>query len=182
MSKIMHCGEDKLSSWYLEIDRGLLFLVLLMIGVGFFTLVTAGAAEAARMSYPWYYFIKKAFVPYLIGLFCLFGFSMLNKKQIINISVVILVVGLVSLLLTVIPNPFQMLKNGSHRWVKIFGQTFMPADVLKPAFIVLTAWFLNKMRNVYGTDIFFNKEAWRAKWLSWWPYIVIFCLCFKVSF
>ena len=41
---------------------------------------------------------------------------------------------------------------------------------------------LNKMRGAYGSDIFLNKEAWRAKWLSWWPYIAIFLLCVAVFF
>jgi len=174
---ITHSEESKLNSWYLEIDRGLLVLVLLLMVVGLLTLITAGSADATRMGYPWYHFVQKALLPYTIGLICLFGFSMLNKKQIISISVAGLIIGIGVLLLTAFPNSFQVIKNGSHRWVRIAGQTFMPADVLKPFFIVTTAWFLALMRKQYGSDIFFNKEAWKFKKISWIPYLVVFSIC-----
>lgn len=177
MLRITRGEESRLTSWYFEIDRGLLGLVLVLVVIGVITMITAGAADATRMGYPWYHFIQKAILPYLFGLVCLFGFSMLNKKQIIQISVVGLFVGMFALLLTFFPNPFQVIKNGSHRWISIAGQTFMPADVLKPFFIVITAWFLSLMRKTYGSDIFLNKEAWRLNKISWIPYLVIFSLC-----
>lgn len=182
MLRITRGEESKLTSWYFEIDRSLLACVLCLVAIGLITLLTAGAADAARMGESWYFFIKKAFIPYSLGLMCLFGFSMLNKKQIIKISVVGLFVGIFALLLTVFPNSFQVIKNGSHRWVRIFGQTFMPADIIKPFFIVITAWFLSLMHKRYGSDIFLNKEAWRAKWTSWWPYLAIFAICILLIF
>lgn len=169
--------DSKLTSWYFEIDRGLLGLILILVVIGLITLITAGAAEATRIGEPWYNFIKKAFLPYTLGLGCLFGFSMLNKKQIIQLSIIGLIVGVCALLLTAFPNPFQVIKNGSHRWVRIAGQMFMPADILKPFFIVITAWFLSLMRKTYGSDIFLNKEAWKFKKLSWIPYIAVFSIC-----
>jgi len=173
-------GEDsKLTSWFFEIDRGLLVAILIMVMVGAITMITAGSAQAAKMGQPWFFFIKKAFPFYLLGLGCLFGCSMLNKQQIIKLSVACLVVGIFGLFITLV-HPVAI--KGSARWAHIGVVSFMPADVLKPAFIVLTAWFLNKMRSVYGSDIFFNKEAWRAKWLSWWPYLAVLMLCLAVFF
>ena len=177
MLRITRGEESRLTSWYFEIDRGLLGLVLGLVVIGTITMITAGAADATRMGYPWYHFIQKAFLPYTFGLFSLFFFSMLNKKQIICISVIGLVLGLGILLLTAFPNPFQVIKNGSHRWIRIAGQTFMPADILKPFFIVTTAWFFALMRKKYGSDIFFNKEAWKLSKISWVPYLVIFSIC-----
>ena len=177
MLRITRGEESKLTSWYFEIDRGLLGLILVLVVVGLLTMVTAGAADATRMGHPWYYFIQKAFLPYTFGLFCLFGFSMLSKRQIISISVVGLIIGLGALLLTTFPNPFQVIKNGSHRWINIAGQTFMPADILKPFFIIITAWFLSLMRKKYGSDIFLNKEAWKLNSIGWIPYLLIFSVC-----
>ena len=177
MSIITHGEESKLTSWYFEIDRSLLGMVLILVVVGLITMVSAGAADATRMGYPWYHFVQKAILPYTFGLVCLFAFSMLNKKQIITISVIGLIIGLAALLLTAFPNPFQVIKNGSHRWIRIAGQTFMPADILKPFFIVITAWFLSLMRKTYGSDIFFNKEAYKLTKISWIPYLIIFSIC-----
>lgn len=179
MLRITRGEESKLTSWYFEIDRGLIVMILLLVVISALTMITAGSAQAAKMGQPWFFFIKKAFPFYLIGLGCLFGISMMNKKSVIRLSVVSLVVGLIGLMITLV-HPVTM--KGSARWAHIGPISFMPADALKPALIVLTAWFLNKMRKVYGGDIFLNKEAWRAKWLSWWPYLAVFALCAAVFF
>ena len=179
MLRLTRGEESKLTAWYFEIDRGLLTMILLLVVIGAITMITAGSAEAAKMGQPWFFFIKKAIPAYLLGLACLFGCSMLSKQSVIRISILCLVLGMFGLLITL---AHPVVVKGSARWAHLGGFGFMPADVLKPALIVLTAWFLNKMRSVYGSDIFLNKEAWRAKWLSWWPYIVVFLLCVAVFF
>lgn len=179
MLRLTRGEESKLTAWYFELDRGLLTMILLLVVVGAITMITAGSAEAAKMGQPWFFFIKKAIPAYMLGLTCLFGCSMLSKQSVIRIAILCLVVGLFGLLVTL---AHPVVVKGSARWAHIGGFGFMPADVLKPALIVLTAWFLNKMRGAYGSDIFLNKEAWRAKWLSWWPYIAIFLLCVAVFF
>ncbi len=180
MSRFITRGdESKLTSWYYEIDRNLLRMILLLIAIGLFTMITAGSADAARLGRPWFHYIQQGFVPYTFGLICLFGFSMLNKQQIIKLSIVGAVVGVCALLFTFV-HPVYI--NGSARWVNIGGLKFMPADILKPFFIVLTAWFLAYMHKLYGGDIFLNKDAWRAKWQSWWPYLVIFLICMVLIF
>ncbi len=179
MLRLTRGEESKLTAWYFEIDRGLLTMILLLVVIGAITMITAGSAEAAKMGQPWFFFIKKAIPAYMLGLVCLFGCSMLSKQSVIRISILCLIVGLFGLMITL---AHPVVVKGSARWAHIGGFGFMPADVLKPALIVLTAWFLNKMRGAYGSDIFLNKEAWRAKWLSWWPYIAVFLLCVAVFF
>lgn len=179
MLRLTRGEESKLTAWYFELDRGLLTMILLLVVVGAITMITAGSAEAAKMGQPWFFFIKKAIPAYILGLTCLFGCSMLSKQSVIRLSILCLIVGIFGLLVTL---AHPVVVKGSARWAHIGGFGFMPADVLKPALIVLTAWFLNKMRGAYGSDIFLNKEAWRAKWLSWWPYIAIFLLCVAVFF
>jgi len=179
MLRLTRGEESKLTAWYFELDRGLLTMILLLVVIGAITMITAGSAEAAKMGQPWFFFIKKAIPAYILGLTCLFGCSMLSKQSVIRVSILCLIVGIFGLLVTLV---HPVVVKGSARWAHIGGFGFMPADVLKPALIVLTAWFLNKMRGAYGSDIFLNKEAWRAKWLSWWPYIAIFLLCVAVFF
>ncbi len=175
-------GEDsKLTSWYFEIDRKLLTIILLLVGVGAIMMITAGAAQAAHMRppQPWFHFIVKAIPAYIVGLSGLFIFSMFNKQQIIKLSVVGALIGVVGLFITVI---HPVIMKGSARWAHIGSFGFMPADVLKPSFIILTAWFLDKMRKTFGENIFLNKQAWQFKWLSWWPYIISFGICALIIF
>ena len=181
MLRITRGEESKLTAWYFEIDRTLLSLILVLVCVGAVTMISAGAAQAARMTpvQPWFYFIQKAVPAYLIGLTCLFGLSMLNKRQVIRVSIVGLLVGLLGLVFTVV---HPVVLKGSSRWANIGGFSFMPADVLKPSFIILTAWFLAKMHSVYGGDIFLNKDAWKINKISWWPYLALFAICIFIIF
>lgn len=177
MLKISRVEESKLTSWYYEIDRKLLAMVLGLIAIGIITLVTAGSADATRLGHSWYFFVQKAFLPYTFGLIFLFGCSILNKKQIIRLSIIGLIICTGLLFMTVIPNSFQVVTNGSSRWIRLAGQTVMPSDILKPFFIVVTAWFLSEMHKMYGSDIFLNKEAWNIKKLNWYPYLLVFAIC-----
>lgn len=169
--------ESKLTSWYFEIDRKLLGCLVVLIFVGMLFMVSAGSVAAERIGQPWYYFIVKALPFYGIGLVTLFGASMMNKKQVIGLSWINVAVGLLLLLVTLVaPHVIK----GSARFVSIAGFNIMPADIMKPGFVILTAWFLAKMRDTYGRNIFLNREAWRLKWVSWWPYLAIFVPAFFI--
>jgi len=179
MLRITRAQESKVTSWYFEIDRGLLGCVLMLIVIGLMAIVSVGSAQAAYLGKPWFYFLQKALLPYTLGLIALFGFSMLDKKQVLKISVFGAIFGIAALIYTFV-NKHPM--NGSLRWVFVGGTSFMPSDVLKPFFVVLTAWFLSKMHKVYGSDIFSNREAWKLNKISWWPYLALFAFCILLIF
>ncbi len=169
--------ESKLTSWYFEIDRPLLGCLVVLIFTGMLFMVSAGSVAAERIGQPWHFFIMKALPFYIIGLATLFGASMLNKKWVLGISGVNVAVGLLLLLITLVaPHVIK----GSARFVALGPFNVMPSDIMKPGFIIMTAWFLAQMKARYGTDIFFNKDAWRLRWLSWWPYLALFVPAFLI--
>lgn len=169
--------ESKLTSWYFEVDRRLLGALLILIFTGMLFMVSAGSVAAERIGQPWHFFILKALPFYVIGLAALFITSMLNKKWVLGISGLNVAVGLLLLLVTLVA---PHIIKGSARFVAIGPFNVMPSDIMKPGFIIMTAWFLAKMKEKYGADIFFNKEAWQFKWLSWWPYLAIFIPSFLI--
>ncbi|MBN1324938.1 MAG: FtsW/RodA/SpoVE family cell cycle protein [Alphaproteobacteria bacterium] len=162
--------ESKLTSWYFEIDRRLLFFVIFLVFVGMWAMVSAGSVAAERISQPWYFFILKALPFYGIGLVTLFLSSALDKKWVLRISALNVAICLFLLLVTVFA---PMSIKGSTRWVDLGFFSVMPADIMKPGFIMITAWFLATMKEKFGQSIFFNKEAWQLKRLSWVTYIAI---------
>ncbi len=172
MFGITRSEDSKLTSWYFEIDRRLLGCVLLLMVLSVMFVVSAGSVAAERIGQPWYFYLVKAIPFYCVGLFFLFGASFLDKKWVLRISGLNLIFGLALLPLTVfMPN----IINNSARFVDLGPFNVMPADVMKPGFIILTAYFLAQMRKKYGKDIFFNKAAWRFNtWLSWVYYLAIF--------
>lgn len=169
--------ESKLTSWYFEIDRRLLICLLILIFVGMVFMVSAGSVAAERIGQPWHYFFVKAMPFYAIGLTALFGFSMANKKIVLGVSAINVAVGLLLLAVTLVaPHVIK----GSARFVALGPFNVMPSDIMKPGFIILTAWFLSKMKEIYGDNIFLNKDAWRFKAFSWLTYFAIFVPAFFV--
>ena len=163
--------ESGLTSWFFEIDRRLLYMVLLMIGIGMFFAVSAGSVAAERIHESWYYFIVKALPFCGIGLVALFVTSLLNKKIILGLSVANVVIGFVLLAITVAaPHVIK----GSARFVTIGPFNILPADIMKPGFIMLTAWFLAEMHHRFGDRLFVAKDAWKLRWFSWWSYFILF--------
>ncbi len=176
---MLRTEESKLTSWYFEIDRKLLAYVLVMIVISVICMISAGSVAAERIGQSWNYYIVKAIPFYFIGFISLIGASMLNKKWVLRISWANVAIGLLLLLVTIVA-PHTI--NGSDRFVSLGFANVMPADIMKPGFIIITAWFLAKMRDVYGDDIFFNKSAWQFKWLSWWPYLITFAISLLIIF
>lgn len=169
--------ESKLTSWYFEVDRFLLGALLILIFTGMLFMVSAGSVAAERIGQPWHFFIIKALPFYVIGLITLFVTSMLNKKWVLGISGLNVAVGLLLLLVTLVA---PHVVKGSARFVALGPFNVMPSDIMKPGFIIVTAWFLSLMKEKYGADIFFNKEAWRFRWLSWWSYLGVFIPAFLI--
>ncbi|MBD5391528.1 FtsW/RodA/SpoVE family cell cycle protein [bacterium] len=163
--------ESKLTSWYFEIDRRLLGGVLLLVFIGMLFMVSAGSVAAERIGQPWHFFIVKAMPFYAIGIITMFAVSMLNKKWILRIAWLNVAVGLALLPVTIVaPHVIK----GSKRFVHLPGINVMPADIMKPGFIILTAWFLSRMHDKFGDRMFTSRDAWKLQPFSWWSYMVVF--------
>ncbi len=172
--------ESRLTSWYFETDRRLLGCVLVMILLSVIFVISAGSIKAEHMGEPWYYFLLKATPFYVAGLITLFVTSFLNKKQVLWFAGADLAFGLALLPLTVFA-PHMI--NNSARFVSLGFFNVMPSDIMKPGFIVMTAYFLSLMKQRYGDNIFSNKDAWRFNtWLSWAYYLPAFILFILIVF
>lgn len=173
--------DSQLTDWYFGTDRWLLLYVGIMIFVGMIAAISTGSANAIRVNgnLPWYHFFVKMFPFYIIGIGTLFITSMFNKKWVLNIAWLNVLICLPLLLVTFV---HPQIVNGSTRWVVLGSLKLMPSDIMKPGFVILTAWFLTKMKEKYGDNIFFNKEAWQFNWLSWWPYGLVFLMTVGIMF
>lgn len=171
--------ESVLTDWYFRVDRRLLAMVLLLTFVSVLFMISAGSVAAEREGHAWHFFILKALPWYGLGLTTMFAVSMFNTKWVQRLAGLNLGVGLMLLLVTLVA---PMVINGSSRWVKLGPFNVMPADIMKPGFIFVTAWFLSKMQSEYGRDIFLSKKAWQLRWLSWWTYLAVFGAALGIMF
>ena len=171
--------ESGLTSWFFEIDRRLLYMVLLLMVIGMFFSVSAGSVVAENLGEPWYFFFVKGLPFYGIGLVTLFVASLLNKKLVLKLSILDVVIGFILLAVTIVaPHVIK----GSARFVAIGPFNVLPADIMKPGFIILTAWFLSEMHKKFGEKLFVARDAWKFRTPNWWMYIALFVPALIVIF
>ena len=150
---MLRTEESKLTSWYFEIDRKLLAYVLVMIVISVICVISAGSVAAERIGQSWNYYLLKSLPFYFVGLITLLAASMLNTKWVLRISWLNVAVGLLLLLVTIVA-PHTI--NGSDRFVALGFANVMPADIMKPGFIMVTAWFLAKATFAVALLIIFS--------------------------
>ena len=128
-----------LSSWWWRIDRYMLFLVAVMMGLGMLLVTTGSTYVADRIGLDSFYFIKRQSLFLFISLLVIMATSMLSPRHIRRISLVGLIVGYG--LLGIIYVTGDVI-NGATRWLFLFGFSLQPSELMKPLFIVITAWML----------------------------------------
>ena len=178
--------ESRLTSWYFEIDKKLLGLVLLMILVAMIIAISSGSAMFVRTmnmahKIQWYEFFVRMIPFYIIGVATMLGVSMADRNTIIKLSWADVIICFLLLVGTVV-NPHIM--NNSHRWFVIPGlPRIMPSDLMKPGFVIITAWFISKMKTIYGKDMFdLKRTLYQVKTWSWAWYLVPLAIVLAIQF
>jgi cell division protein FtsW len=128
------------ATWFWEIDRLLLLLVAMLIGIGLIAVAAASPAEASHSGQvPLAYFFRQM-LWVAIGVPAMIAVSMLPKD--VARRLCIPAAALFALLLALVPLVgFDV--NGSVRWIGVEGLRFQPSEFLKPFFVVTIAWMLS---------------------------------------
>ena len=141
--------KRELRIWWREIDRWLLFFVLLLMAVGTLAVAAASPASAHRLStsevtLPDLYFFWAHIRWQALGLLVLITTSLL-PRELLRRGTIIMAAAMLFLLLLVPFIGYEV--NGARRWIR-FGIGIQPSEFLKPAFAVTFAWILSwKLRD-----------------------------------
>ena len=134
--------RSPLARWFWTIDRPLLAMLLVLIGVGLIAVAAASPAGALRLSdsstkVPPLFFLQRQLLWVLMGVPLMLGVSMLTKEAARRFALGGFAVFFVLLALV----PFVGVEtNGAHRWIQLPGFQLQPIEFLKPFFVVSTAW------------------------------------------
>ena len=141
--------KRELRIWWREIDRWLLFFVLLLMAVGTLAVAAASPASAHRLSttdktLPDLYFFWAHVRWQALGVLVMLGTSLL-PRELMRRGAILLAAAMLFLMFLVPFIGYEV--NGARRWIR-FGLGLQPSEFLKPAFAISLAWILSwKLRD-----------------------------------
>jgi cell division protein FtsW len=155
-SRYGRSDRSPLGRWFWEIDRVLLLLVAVLIGIGLIAVAAASPAAGQRYSggnvrfNELHYFYRQliwiaASLPVMIGI------SMVPRERLRRWSIAGAVLFLV--LLALVPFIGEE-KNGAVRWINIGVGQLQPSEFLKPFFVVALAWLLSLRQGDKSLPVF----------------------------
>ncbi len=143
---------NKPSENYHKIDMGLLISILLLWGLGIFTLFVCSQNYALRVFDDALYFVKRQLISSLIGFVLFIAFMVTDIKYVRKIVSVIVIASLVLCFLTFI-KPLSIEKNGARRWLRMPGNfTFQPSELIKFAMVLFLANYFDKQEEIENPD------------------------------
>ena len=98
-------------------------------------------------------FINRHSVFFILSIIIIIFLSQQSDKNIRRIALFGFII-LIPLLWSLFFFEYQI--KGSKRWLKIFGFSFQPSEVIKPFFIILTSWGI--AQSIKGRKYFFVTE------------------------
>jgi cell division protein FtsW len=134
-----------LGRWFWEIDKVLLLLIAVLIGIGLIAVAAASPAAAHRYSggsvvfSELYYFWRQA-MWIAVGIPVMIGISMMPRERARRLCLVGALICMVMMVFVPIIGPEH---NGARRWLEFGLGQVQPSEFLKPFFIVSLAWLLS---------------------------------------
>ncbi len=132
--------KSPLAEWWRTVDKGLIAAALILLGAGLVLSLAAGPAAASRIGYddP-FHFVYRQVVFAAAAAVVLVASSTLDEmwaRRVCAILFILCFFMMAALLM------FGHEAKGATRWLRVWGTTFQPSEIIKPALIVLSAWLL----------------------------------------
>jgi cell division protein FtsW len=137
--------QSNVARWFWEIDRVLLLLIAVLIGIGLIAVAAASPAAAVRYSggsvrFPELYYFYRQIAWIMVGVPVMIGISMMPRERARRFSLVGAAIFFV--LLALVPM-IGAEHNGARRWIEIGVGQLQPSEFLKPFYVVALAWLLS---------------------------------------
>lgn len=139
---------NKPSENYHKIDIWFLISILLLWGLGIFTLFISSQNNADRMFKNPMYFVNRQLICSAIGFVFFFLFLFLDMNVIKKAVPLIVCISIILCICTFIPG-LGIEKNGARRWIKMpFNFSFQPSEFVKFALVLFLANYFDKQSEI----------------------------------
>ncbi len=121
----------KIINWWISIDR---INFILILSLGFTGLILSFSIDEN-------FSINRHTIFFIFSILLLFILTNLNDKNIRRISLFCFIFLLI-LMIIILFLDFEV--KGAKRWFQVFNFTLQPSEIIKPMFVILTAWCISK--------------------------------------
>ena len=128
---------------YRKSDTSFIISVILMWGIGIFTLFVCSSSYAKAALDDSMYFVKRQLIASGVGFAGLLFFAICPADKQRKILPAMVFLTLVLCIMTFIPG-LQYERNGARRWVKMAFFTFQPSELLKFIIVIFLANYFDK--------------------------------------
>ena len=140
MQVFRRSDRSPLAEWWRTVDKGLIAAALILLGAGMVLSLAAGPAAASKLKLgdPFYFVYRQAAFA-IVASGILVGTSLLSPmwaRRVCGILFLVCFLMMAGLLV------FGHEAKGAKRWFRLWGTTFQPSEIIKPALVVMVAWLL----------------------------------------
>ena len=146
--------------WFWEMDRVLLLLIAVLIGM---LIAVAAASPAAAVRYsggsvrvPELYFFYRQIAWIAVSIPVMIAISMMTRERARRLSLFGAAFFLVLLIFVPILGPEV---NGSRRWIELGIGQLQPSEFLKPFYVVAMAWLLSLRESDRSLPVYWLSAA-----------------------
>ena len=137
--------RSALGRWFWEVDKLLLLLLAVLIGIGLIAVAAASPAGARRLSggsvqIPELYFFYRQIAWIAVSVPMMIIISMMDRKMVRRLSLI----GFCGAFIALVLVPFIGSEtNGAQRWLDFGISRVQPSEFLKPLYVVTLAWLFS---------------------------------------
>ncbi len=135
---IRRTDRGLLANWWFTVDHALLTVFLLLMAIGLLINMASSPAVAARIDLQPFHFVKRQLIFLIPAIGVLLATSFLSVRAAKRVCVVALCVSVGLVILTL---QIGTEVKGATRWLNVGSFALQPSELLKPAFIVVCAFF-----------------------------------------
>ncbi len=130
--------------WWTSVDR---INFILIIFLGFTGLILSFSIDEN-------FSLNRHTIFFVISILILISVTNMNNKNIRRMSFISFII-LILLMTLILFLEFEV--KGAKRWIQIFNFTFQPSEIIKPVFVIISAWCISKAienKKFYLTSLF----------------------------
>ena len=135
--------ETVFGRWWWTIDRWMIAAIISIIACGAILALAASPAVAHHKNLDTFFFARRHFMIIPISVLIMFVVSLLNRRGVKRLATIIFGVSIILMISTLLTG--EEIK-GAVRWIKLGGLSIQPSELVKPSFVVISAWMFANWR------------------------------------